>query len=374
MKFVPFFLLAGAMAAVIGGCAAKGNTGDDRKEVELPVFRVAARDTLLYRSYVASVNACKNVELRTKATGYLEEILVDEGQHVKKGQLLFRLGDAEFKVQLSEAHAAVSMAKAEQKGAEVELERVKTLVDKKILSPSELELATARLTAADAKVDDALAKEESARIRMSYTVIRAPFNGLLDRIPHKPGSLITEGSLLTTESDIHCMHAYFNLSENEYLHYIKKGRHDNRLGQAVTLLLADGSVYPYKGTIETMDGEFEKGTGSIAFRASFPNPAGLLKHGASGRIMLSSSVPGGLMIPQRSVFEIQDRNYVYVLNKDNTVSMRSFVPDTRIADFILVKSGIHDGDQIIYEGVQNIRDGVRIRPRRVPADSIMAIQ
>lgn len=372
MKIVHLVCMLGCLYAA--GCSVKGNQNEKQNDAALPVLQLGYRDTLLHRSYVATINACQHVELRAKVDGFLEKILVDEGQLVKKGQPLFQLNDAEFKVQLAEASAAVASARAEVKAAEVEMGRVKTLVSKHVLSSSELELAKTRLAAANAKEAEALAQQEKARIKLSYTLIRAPFNGLIDRIPLKMGSLIAEGTLLTTVSDIHAMHAYFNVSENEYLNYVKSGQTTNRMGQTVHLVLADGSDYAHAGKVETMEGEFERTTGSIAFRASFPNPDKLLKHGASGKVLLTAAVPKALLIPQRSVFEIQDKNYVFVLNKDNTVRMKSFVPDTRIEDFILVKEGLADGDKIVYEGVQNIREGSRVVPRHISLDSLLAAQ
>lgn len=357
----------------LAGCTAKGNTEKEKRLVEVPVFELKQCDTMLHKTYVSSIAACQNVELRAKVSGFLEGIAVDEGQYVKKGQLLFRLNDAEFKLQLAEANAALTSAIADRKSAEVESDRVQKLVYKKILSQSEMELALARLSAAKAKVEEATAGKEKAALRLSYAAIRAPFNGVIDRIPQKMGSLVNEGTLLTTVSDIHHMHAYFNVSESEYLHYVKAGKEQQRMGKSVQLQLADGSLFSQTGKIETMDGEFEKQTGSIAFRATFSNPDKLLKHGSSGKILLSSIVPGALLIPQKSVFEIQDKNYVFVLGADNTVKMKRFTPETRIDDFVLVKSGLDTGDRIIYEGVQNIREGLRVAPRFISSDSLLTL-
>lgn len=358
----------------LAGCGVKGNIEKKAKDIELPVFELQSKDTTLHRSYVANINAYQHVELRAKVSGFLENIMVDEGQFVKKGQLMFRLNDAEFKVQLSEARATLTSARAEVKGAEVEVGRVRSLVEKKIVTPSDLELANAKLAAAKAKVDEALAKEEKANINLSYTIVRAPFDGIIDRILQKRGSLITEGTLLTSVSDIHAMHVYFKVSEKEYLNYVKSNHNGSHRQTPATLVLADGTVYRYPGKIETMEGEFDVATGSIAFRAVFPNPAKLLKHGASGNILLTSAVSNALMIPQKSVLEIQDRDFVFVLDDDYKVRMKSFVPELRIDDCVLVKSGLEAGDRIIYEGVQNIREGSRIKPRMISADSILAAQ
>jgi membrane fusion protein (multidrug efflux system) len=357
----------------LAGCTAKGSTEKEKRLVEVPVFELQSRDTMLHKSYVSSIAASQNVELRAKVSGFLEGVAVDEGQFVQKGQLLFRLNDAEFKLQLAEANAALTSAEADLKSAEVETDRVKRLVDKKILSQSELELANARLAAARAKVQEAEAGREKAALHLSYANIRAPFSGVIDRIPHKIGSLMSEGTLLTTVSDVHLMHAYFNVSESEYLHYVKAGPARNRMGKPVQLQLADGTMFPQTGKIETMDGEIEKQTGSIAFRAQFRNPDKLLKHGASGKVLLTSMVPRAIMIPQRSVFEIQDKNYVFVLENNNTVKMKQFTPDTRIDDFVLVKEGLEPGDRIIYEGIQNIREGVKVAPRFISADSLLTV-
>jgi membrane fusion protein (multidrug efflux system) len=356
------------------GCGVKGNTEKKIKDIELPVFQLRSKDTTLNRSYVASINAYQNVELRAKVSGFLEGILVDEGQYVKKGQLMFRLNDAEFKVQVSEAKAMLTSAMAEVKSAEVELRRVQSLVDKKIVTETDLDLANAKLVAAKAKVDEALAKEEKAKINLAYTAVRAPFDGIIDRIPHKLGSLVTEGTLLTRVSDNHAMHVYFKVSEQEYLTYVKNKQAGHHRQQPAILMLADGTVYKYPGKIETMEGEFDKETGSIAFRAVFPNPSGMLKHGASGNILLTSVISKALLVPQRSVLEIQDRNYVFVLRDDYKVQMKSFVPESRVDDYVLVKSGLNEGDRIIYEGVQNIKEGSSIIPRMISADSILAAE
>jgi RND family efflux transporter, MFP subunit len=374
MKIIQAIGIAAIVYAT--GCGAKGNTEKKLEAPELPVIKLTAIDTTLHKTYVANINAYQHVELRAKVSGFLEKILVDEGQYVKKGQLMFMLNDAEFKVQLSEARAALSSALAEIKSAEVELDRVKKLVDKNIVSGSELDLAQVRLAAAKAKADEARAKEERAQIHLSYTTIRAPFDGIIDRIPLKLGSLVTEGTLLTSVSDIHAMHVYFNVSEQEYLQYVqnRKSGHHQHMNQPATLVLADGNTYKYPGKIETMEGEFEKETGSIAFRAVFPNPQKLLKHGASGKILLTTETSNALMIPQRAVFEIQDRNYVFVLNDNNTVRMKQFTPGARVDDFVLVESGLQPGDQIVYEGVQNIREGSPIKPRMISADSLFLLQ
>lgn len=352
-----WYIVAGIFMA---GCSAKGNVQDSRELPELPVLQVSLKDTSLYHDYVTSIEAVKNVEIRTRVQGFLNKIFVDEGQVVKKGQPLFQLDENEFVIALSKAKANVNNAMAEARTAEVELLRVKGLLSKKIVSPTEMDMAEAKHKAAKAKVEEAIAAQKKAEINLSYTFIRSPFDGIINRIPFKAGSLLDAGALLTTISDNHEVYAYFNVSESEYLHY-RKTATENRSSN-VNLLLADGTPYSYPGKIETVEGEFDESTGSIAFRARFPNPSRLLKHGASGKVRLTTDVRDALIIPQKSVFEIQDKNYVFVVDAGNTVKMKTVVPQTRIAQYYIIKEGLNKGDRIVYEGVQHIREGAHIQP------------
>jgi len=357
----------------LASCTAKGSTDNKEGATELPVITLQQKDTVLYRDYVTDIQAVKNVEIRARVQGFLENIFVDEGQTVKKGQPLFRVNDREFVTALAKAKANVKNAIAEAKQAEVEFARTKTLVAKNVITQTELDLAEAKLTAATAKVDEAKAEETNAETKLSYTNILSPFDGVIDRIPLKAGSLVDEGALLTTISDIHEVYAYFNVSENEYLQYEKKLHKDPQaLNDVIQLILSDGTKYAHKGRIETLDGEFDDNTGSIAFRARFDNPERLLKHGASGKVRLTSQEDGVILVPQKSVFEIQDKNYVFLLDKGNVARMHSFVPKTRIDQFYIIQSGLKQGDNIVYEGVQNIRDGAHIKPVYDNADSLLA--
>ncbi|MDO9155653.1 MAG: efflux RND transporter periplasmic adaptor subunit, partial [Sediminibacterium sp.] len=201
--------------------------------------------------------------------------------------------------------------------------------------------------------------------------IRAPFDGIIDRIPLKMGSLIDPGALLTTISDVHNVFAYFNISENEYLQYrkaVSKGLKEDR---PVNLVLADGTQYGYTGKIETSDGEFNENTGAIAFRARFPNPNKLLKHGASGKARLTTSVENAIIIPQKATFEIQDKTFVFIVDKDNIIQMRAFKPGRRVAQYYIVEAGLKPGEHIVYEGVQSIRQGTKINPMKMNLDSLM---
>ncbi|WP_400191773.1 efflux RND transporter periplasmic adaptor subunit [Hymenobacter sp. B81] len=368
-------MLTAALGSTLTGCDAQGGSSEQQTTAAaevpvLPVTQLVATDTVLYRKYVADIQALRNVEVRGRVPGFLEKIYVDEGQEVKQGQLLFRLNAQTYQTQLSKARAALASARADARVAQLEVGRVRLLVQNDIVSPSELEVAQARLQAAQSQVEQARSAQTEAELQLSYTEVRAPFDGIIDRIPLKAGSLVDDGTLLTTVSDIRAVYAYFTVSEGEYLTYQK--RRASRAADEVHLVLADGTSYPHAGRIETIESEFDANTGSIAFRARFQNPDKLLKHGATGRVRLANPVENAVLLPQKAVFELQDKNFVFVVDQHNRLRQTHFVPRTRLAHFYLVASGLKPGDRVVYEGVQDARDGMQIRPRPVAMDSLLA--
>ncbi|HWJ25746.1 MAG TPA: efflux RND transporter periplasmic adaptor subunit [Flavisolibacter sp.] len=360
------------IAFVFSSCMAKSAPKENEQVLQLPITRLITKDTALTQTYVANIQAIQNVEVRNRVSGFLDKIFVDEGQNVRKGQILFSISNIEYKAAVSKAEAGLSNAEAEVATASLEVSRVKLLVDKKIVSPTDLDVAKASLEGAKARVREAHSVLSEANNKLTYTLIRAPFDGVIDRIPLKVGSLLHEGTLLTTISDISSVYAYFSVSENEFLNYLKeKQRKQSSNNSVVHLTLADGTTYHYPGTIETTASEFEEGTGSMAFRARFPNPHHLLRHGASGTIALQTRVTDALLVPQKSAFDIQDKSYVYVVSDSNTVHMKSFVPRSRIADFYIVQTGLQPGERVLYEGTQNVKDGMRITPQEVPMEGLL---
>ncbi|GAB3936698.1 efflux RND transporter periplasmic adaptor subunit [Mucilaginibacter myungsuensis] len=357
------FLMPVILAAFVCGCTAtsKDTATQEEERPELPVVTLKTVDTVLKSAYVADVQAVKNVEIRTRVKGFLEKIYVDEGQPVKKGQLLFKINDEEYRVMLSKAKAALSNAQAAVRATELENARIKMLVDKKVISKSELDVAAAKLTADLATVDEARSTVQSAENHMAYTSLRAPFDGIIDRIPLKAGSLLEEGALLTDISDISSMFAYFSFPENEYLKY-ERNKNTGTADRNVTLSLSDGSSYKHAGKIEIIEAQIEQSTGSIDLRARFPNPEKLLRHGATAKLYITSAADSVILVPQQSVFDIQDKSYVYLVDNNNTLHIKSIVPITRLAHNYVVKGSLQPGDRILYEGTQGVRDGQTIKP------------
>ncbi|GAB2817317.1 efflux RND transporter periplasmic adaptor subunit [Ferruginibacter profundus] len=339
------------------GCSSK------KKETEEPGTYIVTSplrvDTSFTKEYVSQIQSVRNVEIRAQEKGYLQSINVDEGRYVHAGEVLFKIVPTMYQAEYLKAEAAV-------KGAELELLNAKTLADKDIVSKSESAIAQAKLD--EAKADMALAK-----LHLSLTEIKAPFDGVIDRIPLKLGSLIDEGALLTTLSDNKSVYAYFNVPEKEYLDYKAQGDTSNM--KSVSLLLANNETHKYKGVVETVEGQFDNETGNIAFRAKFPNTQLLLKHGETGKVQMTVPLKDALVIPQKATYELQDKVYVFVVDKNNVVKSRNITIKNRLSDIYVVDGGLSEGDKILLEGVQNVKDDDKIAYKYVePAAVISNLQ
>jgi len=312
-------------------------------------------DTSFTKEYVSQIKSVRNIEIRAQEKGYLQNIYVDEGQSVKAGQLLFKIMPKIYEAELLKAQA-------EEKAAVIELQNAKTLADKNVVSKNEQLMAQAKLEQAKAEVS-------LARLHLSFTEIRAPFDGTIDRIPLKLGSLVDEGELMTSLSDNTQMFAYFNVSEPEYLSYQTNIK--DRADKKVSLLLANNEVYQSKGNVEIIESEFNNETGNIAFRARFPNPDKLLKNGETGEVQMIVPLHQAMVIPQKSTYEIQDKVYVFVVDKNGVVRSKNVVIASEMPDLYVVSSGISDGDKILLEGVQKVKDDEKIKfEYRAPKDII----
>lgn len=328
-------------------CQVSCTTKTEEKEetVKYKVTSPVRMDTAFTKEYVAQVRSVRNIELRAQEKGFLQNIYVDEGQFVHAGQVLFRIMPKAYEAELLKAQA-------EAKAAEIELQNARTLAEKNIVSKNEQAVA-------QAKLDQAKAEIALAKLHLSFTEIRAPFDGTIDRIPKKLGSLIDEGELLTSLSDNSQMFAYFNVSEPEYLDYQAQSKGNNKA--QVSLLLANNSILPHKGVVETIESEFNNETGNIAFRARFPNPDRLLRNGETGKVLMRVPASNAIIIPQKATYEIQDKKYVFVVDKNNVVESRPITITGEMPDLYVVQSGITDHDRILLEGVQKVKDDDKIK-------------
>lgn len=335
------------------------------------VINPVVTDTTYQEEYVAEIHALQNIEIRTRVKGFIEQIHVDEGKTVREGQLLFTLSSRSFREDLLKANAQYKSAQAELKAVKVEVKNTRILVDKGIVSKSELEVVVAKKEAVQARIEEANAAITLAKLNLSFTEVRAPFAGVINRIPNKRGSLVEEGTLLTTLSNNKEVFAYFNFSESDYLNFIRSNhKHQD---QKVDLKLANNTIYEHKGNVEVSESEFDPTSGNIAFRARFPNPQMLLKHGGNGKVIVTKSLNNAILVPQRSTFEIQDKIFVYVVNDKKVIRQQPIVPKMRIPHFYVIEKGISPNETIVYEGVENLRDGQKIKSQPLSASVLMNV-
>ncbi|MCP9768595.1 efflux RND transporter periplasmic adaptor subunit [Lacihabitans sp. LS3-19] len=302
------------------------------------------KDTTVIKQYVCQIKSIQNIEIRALEKGYLKGIYVDEGKFVKQGQMMFQIMPNIYEAELMKNEAEV-------KGAEIEVLNVKTLAEKNVVSKNELLMA-------EAKLEKAKAERQLAKVHLGFTQITAPFSGIMDRLKVRKGSLVDEGDLLTTLSDNSKMWVYFNVPEAEYLNYKTKTSKDKML--SVNLLMANNELFKHAGVVETIEGEFDNETGNIAFRATFPNPEGLLRHGETGNIQVTVPLKNAILIPQKATFEVLDKIYVYVIDKENKVRSRAITIAAEMPHLYAVASGLSTGDKILLEGLRKVKENEKI--------------
>jgi membrane fusion protein (multidrug efflux system) len=341
---------------------------------------VNASPVTTYAEYSATLEGKTNVEIRPQVSGYLDKIFVEEGGYVAEGQPLFKINDRPYDEQLNNAQANVSAAKANMDKAAIEVNRLKPLVENKVISDVQLKAAEAAYAAAKAEVSQTEAAGNNAHINLGYTLIKAPVGGYIGRIPYKTGSLVGRGEAqpLTVLSDVREVYAYFSMSESDFLHFTEEsaGRTIADKIKAlpqVELQLADKNIYSAKGRIELMEGQFDKTMGTISFRAVFANTGGLLRTGSTGRIRIPQTSSATVPVPQTATFELQDKIFVYAVGDSNKVSSRPLHVLAKTTGWYLVDKGVRPGDRIVYAGMDRLQDGVIITPQLLSADSIYKV-
>lgn len=319
---------------------------EEEKEatVKLLVTKPLTKDTTIIKDYVCQIHAIQHIDIRALEKGYLQKIFVDEGQSVKKGQLMFQIMPMMYQAEMQKAQAEANFA-------EIEYKNTKSLADNDVVSKNELALAKA-------KYDKAKAELSLAQVHLSFTEIRAPFDGIMDRFQVRLGSLVSEGDLLTTLSDNSKMWVYFNVPEAEYLNF-KSGADENNT-KVVRLLMANNQIYDYPGVIETIEADFNNETGNIAFRATFPSPKGLLRHGETGNVQMVVPFKHAMIIPQKATFEVLEKRYVFVVDKNNVVRQREITIGSEMPDLYLVVGGLSGNEKILLEGIRKVKDGDKI--------------
>ena len=386
---------------------AEAGEGGGEEERKIVVTSPVVKDVTTTQEYVCQIHSQKHIEVRALEGGYLEKILIREGQAVKKGDLMFKILPVLFQARLD---AKV----AEAKLAELEYNYSKELLNQHVVSANEVLLKQAKLAQASAEA-------ELVKAELEFTNVKAPFDGIVDRLYEQIGSLIAEGDMLTTLSDNSVMWVYFNVPEADYLEYMEfQGKREE--DERIELRLAGGSIFDQTGEIGAIEAKFNNETGNIAFRADFPNPDGLLRHGQTGTVLIHHTLKDGIVIPQRAKYEILAKQYVYVVSDEDEVEdkeksagdddhgpgkgeavaaddhgpgdddgdddddhravvvhkvsdapsvgeartghgvvhQREIVIQKEQEDIYVIKEGLEVGDKIILEGIRQVRDGDKV--------------
>lgn len=334
-KIIKIICFAGCLFII--GCESKV------KEKEKDNYLVTSplkKDTMITKEYVCQIHAIQHIEIRAMERGYLQEIYIDEGNFTKKGRLMFQIMPMIYKAEFQKA-------KAEANYAEIEYQNTKQLFDKNVVSENELAMVKA-------KWEKAKAELSLTEVHLGFTQIRAPFDGIINRFQVRQGSLLEDGDLLTTLSNNSKMWVYFNVPEAEYLDYFTKVKNGGLL--KVKLMMANNELFEYPGVVETIEADFNNQTGNIAFRATFPNPKGQLRHGETGNILVLTPLKNALIIPQKATFEILDKKYVYIIDKKNTVKARKITVGAEMQDLYTVTQGLDSNDKILLEGLRKVKE------------------
>lgn len=335
----------------------------------LPVSVVGVQTSVLQNDYPATIKGEQDIEIRPMVEGFVKTINVDEGSVVRKGQLLFTLDAPQYKQNVLNAEAAIKTATADVDNAQMDVNKITPLVEKGIVSKYQLQAAQYALEAKKAALNQAQTTLSIAKTNLSYTYITSPVSGIVGSIPFRLGSLVSSSSALTTVANTANVYVYFSLNEKQLLDFLKntpgatqseKIKHS----EPVQLILSDGTLYPDKGRIETINGIVNTGTGAANFRANFANKQGILRSGSTGLIRISKSVKDAIVIPQSATFEIQGQTFVFVVKEDNSVKQQTIeITPTPDGKSFIVNAGLNVNDKIVVNGIQNLKDGMKIKPQ-----------
>ncbi len=351
------------------GCGG-GSNAPGAPAPSLPVMEIERSSPVVQREYSSLIEGVVTVEVRPQVDGTLQEIAVDEGDYVRRGQLLFAIDERIYREELRSAEARLQAARAALAVADIEVEKLTPLVKNKVVSRIRMKEAEARRRSAKADVEQAAAAREKARINLGYTRITAPVDGYIGDIAFRIGSLVgaNQPEQLTTLTDVHEVRAYFSMSEVDFvrfkLQYPGSSIEEKlALMPPVTLLLADGSRYPLKGRLDAVSGQFDRSTASVTFRATFPNPDGVLRSGNTGKVSVPYRYENVVQVPQASTADLQDRIFVVKVGEGNAVSRIPITVIDRNNLNYIVRGGLEEGDMIVLSGFSRLPDGTVISPR-----------
>lgn len=361
---------------------------------KLPVVQIEKRDIKSFYIFPTNISGKNNNQVRPKITGYINEVLIDEGQHVKKGQILFKLETnvqdqdaSSARAQIAAANATIEAANAQVQSAQVEVNRLIPLVEKNIISSVQLETARAnflkakgQLSQAKAQLSTAQANYQGVNENIKFSTITSPIDGLVGKLNYRKGALVSpqDPNPITTISDTSEVYAYFTLNEKQFIYFFQNFTGtdlDDKINQVapVQLELANGSIFEEEGKLETSTGQIDSNTGTIQFRVKFENKNSLLSNGSTGKIKIPHNYNQVLAIPESSTFEQQGFIYAYKIIADS-VQMVTIELKDRVNNLAIIEKGLKEGDIVVAKGVGNLKNGVKIIPQKISIDSIISIE
>ncbi|MCM4154906.1 efflux RND transporter periplasmic adaptor subunit [Gramella sp. AN32] len=362
-KWVIYIFFVGAVASLTSCGDENAQAANKLQVLPFPVIEVPSKTLTAYTTYPAKIEGIVNSEVRAKVSGYITDVLVDEGEKVKKGQILFKLETNSLDQEANAANANVN-------AAQVEVDKLKPLVEKNIISNVQLETAKAKLQQAQSQYN-------TIRANIGYGNITSPVDGYVGSIRLREGALVSPTSQepLTTVSDISKVYAYFSMNETDYLDFMQANSGTDIQQKidslpSVKLILANGSMYPQEGKIQTINSQINEGTGAISFRAQFDNPSRLLTNGNSGSIQIPKVYSNAIVVPQQSTFEQQGNILVYKLGTNDSVTAITIKVKAAVGNLYVVENGVENGDSIVASGVSKIRGKTKIKPQPIAFDSV----
>ncbi len=355
----------------------KGGGPAAEKPREYAVTTVSPVTVTIHQDFPATIEGQQVIEIRPMISGYLRDIYVNEGDHVKKGQLLFKIKNPMYEQQVITARASINRAEADVNTAEMEIEKIRPLVEKQIVSDYRLKSAELNLESKKAVLEQAKAELANSEANLAYTSIKSPMNGIIGTFPYKQGALVSSNSqqALTTLSNIDTIFAYFSWNEKQLLDFLS-GSPGESLDEKIKnipqakIILANSTEYPEKGRITMASGMISTQTGSATFKAIFPNREGLIRSGSSATIRIPEEKHNVLVIPQSATYELQDKYFAYKVDSANKVAAVAFIPvPSDDGQSFLVTKGLKPGDRIVVEGINSLKNGATIIPKGIDEKS-----
>jgi membrane fusion protein (multidrug efflux system) len=363
----------------LAGC--KTNNGNTQAVDSLPVVPVVVRDVKVYIEYNASIQGENDIEIRPQVDGIITRLYVEEGSYVRKGDKIIQIDERPFTQELNQTNANLSKALAALEKEKIENDRIERLSQNSVVSEIQFKTARAEYNEALSNVKQAEAVVSAASINLGYTTITAPTDGYIGRYQYKTGSLVSRNSLhpLTKLSSTNTVYVYFSMSERDYMKF-----NESQLGNSleeklknipsVQLILSSGETYSHEGKMDIVAGQFNRTTGLITFRASFPNDNNTLLSGTMGKVRIASVRNNAVVIPQAATFELQNKVFSFVVVDDNRIERRLVTIEQAVPNYYILSSGLSENEKIILEGINRMVDGTIVNPVVQPFDSLLVKQ